>query len=72
MIIKDVHRLLIAIGVSLYILSPAVTMLSLSHYILLSFVLSGSILLAIVCELPLAIACAVHFPPHFVPPECLR
>ena len=35
MIIKDVHRLLIAIGVCLYILSPAVTMLSLSHYYIL-------------------------------------
>ena len=61
MIIKDVHRLLIAIGVSLYILSPAVTMLSLSHYyFLLSFLEVYFLPLSANCVLPLLAQCTFH------------
>ena len=61
MIIKDVHRLLIAIGVSLYILSPAVTMLSLSHYyFLLSFLEVYFLPLSVNCVLPLLAQCTFH------------
>ena len=61
MIIKDVHRLLIAIGVSLYILSPAVTMLSLSHYYFrLSFLEVYFLPLSVNYVLPLLAQCTFH------------